>query len=98
MAKSHVLVVDDEALYRQSLVRILSRVGHLVSEARDAAEALSLVAQGGLDLVLADVRMPGLNGLELVRQIREMDPDLPCIVVTGFGGPESSIEALRAGA
>jgi DNA-binding NtrC family response regulator len=98
LAKSHILVVDDEALYRSGLVRVLSRVGHQVSEARDAAEALALVAQGGLDLVLADVRMPGLNGLELVRQIHEIDPDLPCIVVTGFGSPESSIEALRAGA
>jgi DNA-binding NtrC family response regulator len=98
VAKSHILVVDDEELYRRSLVRILSRVGHQVSEARDAAEALSLLTQGGTDLVLADVRMPGLNGLELVRQIHEIEPDLPCIVMTGFGSPESSVEALRAGA
>jgi DNA-binding NtrC family response regulator len=98
VAKSHVLVVDDEELYRRSLGRILSRVGHQVSEARDAAEALSILAQGGLDLVVADVRMPGLNGLELVRQIHEIEPDLPCIVVTGYGSAESSIEALRAGA
>jgi DNA-binding NtrC family response regulator len=98
VAKSHVLVVDDEELFRRSLGRILSRVGHQVSEARDAAEALSLMAQGGLDLVVADVRMPGLNGLELVRQIHEIDPDLPCIVITGYGNAESSIEALRAGA
>lgn len=98
MAKSHVLVVDDEELYRRSLGRILSRAGHQFSEARDATEALALLAQGGLDLVIADLRMPGLNGLELIRQIHEIDPDLPCIVVTGFGSAESSIEALRAGA
>ncbi len=98
MAKSHVLVVDDEELYRRSLTRILSRVGHQVSEARDATEALTLIAQGDFDLVLADIRMPGLNGLELVRQVHEIDPDLPCIVVTGFGSPESSVDALRAGA
>jgi DNA-binding NtrC family response regulator len=98
VAKSHVLVVDDEELYRRSLARILSRVGHQVSEARDASEALALLGQGGVDLVVSDVRMPGLNGLELVRQVRDIDPDLPCIVVTGFGSPESSVEALRAGA
>jgi len=98
VAKSHVLVVDDEELYRRSLTRILSRVGHQVSEARDATEALTLIAQGDFDLVLADIRMPGLNGLELVRQVHEIDPDLPCIVVTGFGSPESSVDALRAGA
>jgi DNA-binding NtrC family response regulator len=48
--------------------------------------------------VLADIKMPGINGLELVRQIHEFAPDLPCIVVTGFGSPESSVEALKAGA
>jgi len=79
-------------------VRILSRVGHRVSEARDAAEAMTLLGQGGVDLVLADIRMPGLNGLELIRQIQEVEPDLPCIVVTGYASPESSVEALRAGA
>ena len=98
MRKSHVLVVDDEELYRRSLERILTRVGHEVSEARDANEALAIAASQPVDLVLADVRMPGINGLELVRQLHEMHPDLPCIVVTGFGGPEQSIEALRAGA
>jgi DNA-binding NtrC family response regulator len=98
VAKSHILVVDDEEMFRRALGRILARVGHQVSEARDAAEALSLLSHGGLDLVVADVRMPGLNGLELVRQIHEIDPDLPCIVITGFGNAESSVEALRAGA
>ncbi|HVN36591.1 MAG TPA: sigma-54 dependent transcriptional regulator [Myxococcota bacterium] len=98
MRKSHVLVVDDEELYRRSLERILTRVGHEVLEARDATEALAIAAAQSVDLVLADVRMPGINGLELVRQLHEMHPDLPCIVVTGFGGPEQSIEALRAGA
>jgi DNA-binding NtrC family response regulator len=98
LRKSHVLVVDDEELYRRSLERILTRVGHEVSEARDAHEALAIATAQPIDLVLADVRMPGLNGLELVRQLHEIHPDLPCIVVTGFGGPEQSIEALRAGA
>jgi DNA-binding NtrC family response regulator len=98
LRKSHVLVVDDEELYRRSLERILTRVGHEVLEARDASEALALAASQPLDLVLADIRMPGINGLELVRQLHELHPDLPCIVVTGFGGPEQSIEALRAGA
>jgi DNA-binding NtrC family response regulator len=98
LRKSHVLVVDDEELYRRSLARILARVGHEISEARDAAEALAIAANQPLDLVLADIRMPGINGLELVRQLHEIHPDLPCIIVTGFGGPEQSIEALRAGA
>jgi len=56
------------------------------------------VAGEPVDLVLADIRMPGINGLELVRQVHDINPDLPCIVITGFGSPENSVEALRAGA
>jgi DNA-binding NtrC family response regulator len=96
--KATVLVVDDEELYRRALERMLQRVGHVVVAARDASEALALVAAQPIDLVLADVRMPGINGLELVRQIHEFAPDLPCIVITGYGGAEQSVEALRAGA
>ncbi len=69
-----------------------------MSSARDATEALALLAAQPVDLVLADVKMPGINGLELVRQIHEFAPDLPCIVITGYGGAQQSVEALRAGA
>ncbi len=93
-----MLVVDDEELYRRALERILLRVGHQVSTARDAGEALSLVSSQPIDLVLCDVKMPGINGLELVRQVHELEPDLPCIVITGYGSAEHSVEALRAGA
>ena len=98
MRKPHVLVVDDHELYRKAVERILVRAGHQVSTARDASEAMQLVTQGPIDLVLCDVKMPGISGLELVRQIREIHPDLPCIVITGYGGAEASLEALRAGA
>jgi DNA-binding NtrC family response regulator len=96
--KSRVLVVDDEEHYRSALERILARVGHEVFTARDASEAIATVAAQPVDLVLCDYKMPGINGLEVIRQIHELAPDLPCIVVTGYGTPETSIEALRAGA
>ncbi len=73
-------------------------MGHSVLTARDATEALDLVSSQPLDLVLCDIKMPGLNGLELVRQIHELVPDLPCIVITGYSSAEHSVEALRAGA
>jgi len=91
-------VIDDEELYRRALDRILARVGHRVSCARDASEAMSVVSAEHLDLVLCDVRMPGIQGLELVRQIHDVQPDLPCIVITGYGSAEASVDALRAGA
>jgi DNA-binding NtrC family response regulator len=73
-------------------------VGHEVLMARDSSEALGIVSAQPLDLVLCDVKMPGINGLELVRQIHELEPDLPCIVITGYGSAEASVDALRAGA
>jgi DNA-binding NtrC family response regulator len=93
-----VLVVDDEELYRHAIERILRRVGFDVLMARDASEALHQVASHPVDLVLCDIQMPGINGLELVRQIRDVEPDLPCIVMTGYNTPENSLEALQAGA
>ncbi len=92
------MVVDDEELYRRALERILARVGYTVHTARDAGEAMAVVSGQNLDLVLTDVKMPGINGLELVRQVHDVDPDLPCIVITGYGSAESSVDALQAGA
>jgi len=66
--------------------------------APDAAEALQVITSERIDLVLCDIQMPGINGLELVRQVRDIEPDLPCIVMTGFNTPENSVEALNAGA
>ena len=98
LSPSTVLVVDDEELYRRAVERILRRVGHQVATAPDAAEALHIVASEHIDLVLCDVQMPGINGLELVRQVRDLAPDLPCIVMTGYNTPETSLDALQAGA
>jgi DNA-binding NtrC family response regulator len=98
LRNSNILVVDDEELYRRALERILVRGNHNVATAHDATSALEIVSNQPIDLVLADIKMPGINGLELVRQIHEISPDLPCIVVTGYGSAESSVEALRAGA
>ncbi len=98
LRKATVLVVDDEELYRNALERILARAGHSVVTARDATEALAIVSAQPIDLVLADIQMPGINGIELIRQILDFAPDLPCIVVTGHGSSERSVEALRAGA
>jgi len=73
-------------------------VGYDVTCAHDAQEAMGIVSSERVDLVLSDIQMPGINGIELVRQIRDHDPDLPCIVLTGYGRAETSVEALQAGA
>jgi DNA-binding NtrC family response regulator len=96
--KPHVLVVDDNEFYRSAVERMLSRAGYAVTTARDGSEAMAIVAAQPLDLVLSDVKMPGISGHELVRQVHDVNPDLPCIVITGHGGAEASLEALQAGA
>jgi DNA-binding NtrC family response regulator len=96
--KPHVLVVDDSEGYRAALERMLARAGYSVATARDGAEALATLAAHATDLVLCDVKMPGISGHELVRQVHDVNPDLPCIVITGSGGGEASLEALQAGA
>jgi DNA-binding NtrC family response regulator len=96
--KPHVLVVDDNEFFRSAVERMLARAGYTVTCARDGADAMAVVSAQPVDLVLCDVKMPGISGHELVRQVRDVNPDLPCIVVTGHGGAETSLEALQAGA
>ncbi|MEE9280957.1 MAG: sigma-54 dependent transcriptional regulator [Myxococcota bacterium] len=95
---AHVLLVEDEALCRRSLERALKRMGCTVSTASAASEALEVVEAGGVDVVLSDLRLPDIDGLELIRRVAALEADLPCIAMTAFGGPLTSIDALRAGA
>jgi DNA-binding NtrC family response regulator len=93
-----VLVVDDDALFRAALVRYLESEGFAVVAEGDPSAALERLEQRPFDLVVTDLRMPGMDGIAFVRRVRALDPEAVCIVVTGFGSPERSIEALDAGA
>lgn len=96
--RAHILIIDDDDGYRSMLERILIRAGYSVATACDGREGMDAVNSEQLDLVLVDVNLPGINGIEVVRQIQEIDSSLPCIVITGQGSTEYSLEALRAGA
>jgi DNA-binding NtrC family response regulator len=98
MNRGSVLVVDDDALFRAALVRYLEGESFAVVAEGDPSAALERVEQRPFDLVLTDLRMPGLDGIAFIRRVRALDPEAVCIVVTGFGSPERSIEALNAGA
>jgi two-component system response regulator HydG len=93
-----VLVVDDEAANRQALERILSREGHTVIHAADGREALVRMREEPPDLMLTDLKMPGMTGLELMKAARTIDPDLEVIVMTAFGTVETAVEAMKEGA
>jgi DNA-binding NtrC family response regulator len=90
--------VDDDAVFRAAVKRHLESAHYDVTTASDAEEALESLSLGGFELVLTDVKMPGLDGLELLRRVRELEPEATVIVITGFGSPERSLQALAAGA
>jgi DNA-binding NtrC family response regulator len=96
--RGSVLVVDDDALFRAALVRYLEAESFAVVAEGDPSAALERLEQRPFDLVLTDLRMPGLDGVAFIKRVRALDPEAVCIVVTGFPNPERSIEALAAGA
>ena len=93
-----ILVVDDEPSMRTALGEVLTRTGHPVVVARDGHEALALLEQQAVWLVLTDLRMPRLGGLDLLREVKRRWPGTLVVLITGYATLESAIDALRAGA
>lgn len=95
---AYVLVVDDEGANRYSVSKTLQRVGYVVSEAANGEDALDLCANQEYDVILTDIRMPGIDGVELLRRIKEQSPDAIVILMTGFASLGTAVESLRLGA
>ncbi len=93
-----VLIVDDEAYVRESLSLVLTRRGFSVRTASLASQALESDFFDGLDVVITDLKMPGMSGLDLLRQIKGQKPSLPVIVLTAYGNVPSAVECVKAGA
>ncbi len=93
-----VLVVDDEPSIRRLLTFHLERDGHRVATAVSGEEALERIGDGAPDLVLLDLMLPGIDGLETLARIRRVHPELPVIVLTAHGSVENAVEAMKLGA
>src|SRR5512141_342196 len=93
-----VLVVDDQKNMRATTAMLLRQAGHEVGEAADGASALEQLAQGTYDVVLTDLRMPTLDGMELLKAVQRTSPQTQVIVMTAYGTIESAVEAIRRGA
>jgi CheY-like chemotaxis protein len=100
-----VLVVDDEpdveALFRQQFRKDLRTERFMMDFAHSAAEALARIAstiEQSLILILSDINMPGMTGLEMLPKVREMRPNVPIIMITAYGDPETERKALESGA
>ncbi len=98
MNPATVLVVDDEALIRLTLRERLREAGCHVLEAESVSAGLAALREGGADLVLLDYRLPDGDGLALLRQSKEIDPDLPVILMTAHASIETAVEAMKQGA
>jgi len=93
--KGNVLVVDDEQIVLASCKRILVPEGYGVDTASSVAEALGLLEKNTYDLLITDLKMPGIDGLEFMKQVRTKDPDINIVVITGYPSQESLKEALN---
>ncbi len=93
-----VLVVDDEQAVRESIAMILEYEKFSVVFAQDGPGALQRVAAGGIDLILLDIKMPGMDGMRVLQTVRESSPSLPVVMISGHGTIETAVEATRLGA
>lgn len=93
-----VLVVDDEPNLRRVLSAQLSRDGYDVHTAEDGAQALAVLAEHHIDLVITDLKMPGVDGMELLRRTLKLDAELPVVMITAHGTVDNAVEALKLGA
>jgi two-component system, NtrC family, response regulator AtoC len=96
--KKQILVVDDEANLRRVLTAQLSRDGYEVHSAPDGEAGLAMLRDHHIDLIITDLRMPKMDGLELLRQVLRTDPELPVVILTAHGTVDNAVEALKTGA
>src|ERR671938_1687085 len=95
---ANLLIVDDEPGMRQLLSHVFGRAGHAVRAAENGAKALELLRQEPADLIISDVKMPDMNGIELLRRVREFSPDVSVVLMTAFATVETAREAFKLGA
>ncbi|MCU7804900.1 MAG: sigma-54 dependent transcriptional regulator [Candidatus Thiodiazotropha sp. (ex Lucinoma borealis)] len=98
MRQMHVLVVDDEPAIRQILVSQLSRVGHSVEQASNGQEALDALFLSDFDICICDLRLPDLDGIEVIRRCKNRNVDVAFLIITAFASVDTAIEAMKLGA
>ena len=96
--KANILIVDDEEVVRRSHLRSLASAGCNAQAAGDGNEALRVMEQNPFDVILLDLRMPGLDGMDVLKTIKERWPDSEVVVITGYPTIESAKESVRLGA
>ncbi len=98
MAVARILVVDDEESIREFFEIMLKREGYEVVSASNGREGFEAFKKGGVDLIISDIQMPEMSGMELLGKVKEVDSEIPMIMITAFGSTEIAVEALKVGA
>jgi DNA-binding NtrC family response regulator len=98
MSQTSILIVDDELVLRESLAAWLERDGHQVETAASGEEGLARLMEKQFDIMLVDIKMGGMSGLEVLRRVKESDPDVAIVMITAFGSISTAIEAMKDGA
>src|SRR6478609_1700567 len=98
MQRERILIVDDEANARTALAELLRDEGYTVETAADGFKALPKLEEFAPDVVLTDLKMPGLDGIDLMRRAHADDPDRVVVLMTAYGAVETAVSAMRLGA
>ena len=98
MSSAKILIVDDELIMRESLAGWLQRDGHTVDTAPSGEKALEKLTEARFDIMLVDIKMEGMSGLDLLQHVKENDPDVAIVMITAFGSIPTAIEAMKNGA
>jgi DNA-binding NtrC family response regulator len=98
MSSTKILIVDDELIMRESLAGWLERDGHFVQTAPSGEDALEKLKETRFDILLVDIKMEGISGLDVLRHIKENDPDVAVVMITAYGSIPTAIEAMKNGA
>ena len=93
-----ILIIDDNETIREGLAHVVKKMGHLPLVAKSGKEGLERFKQTPADFVITDLKMEGLDGVEVLRSVRELDPDCPAMIITAFGTIETAVEAMKLGA
>ncbi len=94
----HILVVDDEREFLELMVNRLQKRGFAVSVASSGEQALDMVEKGGFDAMVLDVKMPGIDGIEVLRRAKGIRPELPVLLLTGHASVEAAMTGVETGA
>lgn len=98
MQSAKILIVDDELIMRESLAGWLERDGHEVEKTASGEEALEILRESRFDILLVDIKMEGMSGLDVLKQVKEGDPDVEIVMITAYGSIATAIEAMKNGA